>query len=106
VNLTKQALTDTDLQEADLEGANLEDVDLEKANIEGANLANANLRNAKVTDEQLMEVRALEGATMPNGQRYKEKGKVVFAMLRFLMRTDSVLHKISSVFRRIWPGRR
>jgi uncharacterized protein YjbI with pentapeptide repeats len=57
---------------ANLEGANLEGANLEGANLEGANLEGANLEGANVTSEQLDQAKSLEGATMPNGQKYEE----------------------------------
>jgi uncharacterized protein YjbI with pentapeptide repeats len=50
-----------------LQGANLW-----KAILTCADLSNANLKGAKVTDEQLIQAKSLEGATMPNGQKYEE----------------------------------
>jgi len=66
--------TDADLKDANLEGANLEGASLEGANLEGASLACANLRGAReVTNEELeQQAASLEGATMPNGQKYEE----------------------------------
>jgi uncharacterized protein YjbI with pentapeptide repeats len=64
---------DTDLSEADLR-----DTDLSGANLRGATLTNADLRGANLTnaeglsEEQLTEVKSLEGATMPNGQKYED----------------------------------
>jgi hypothetical protein len=57
------------LGEADLEGANLEDANLEQAKLRGANL-----RGVKgATNEQLeQQAASLEGATMPNGQKYED----------------------------------
>jgi uncharacterized protein YjbI with pentapeptide repeats len=52
--------------------ANLEDANLEGANLEGANLEGANLEGANVTSEQLDQAKSLEGATMPNGQKYED----------------------------------
>src|SRR5215208_1825116 len=64
---------DTDLSQADLSNANLSG-----ANLQGATLTNADLNGANLTDaegvsgEQLAEVKSLEGATMPNGQKYED----------------------------------
>lgn len=73
---------DADLRDADLRDANLREADLSyddlsSANLQGANLTDAVLRgaklsNAKVTSEQLAEAKSLEGATMPDGQKYEE----------------------------------
>ena len=58
-------------------GAHLKNADLSGANLEGANLSNAylsgaNLKGAKVTNEQLDQAFTLEGATMPDGQKYED----------------------------------
>jgi uncharacterized protein YjbI with pentapeptide repeats len=73
---------DADLSDADLSDANLSEADLSydnlsNANLQGANLTDAvlrgtNLSNAKVTGEQLAEAKSLEGATMPDGQKYED----------------------------------
>jgi uncharacterized protein YjbI with pentapeptide repeats len=65
-------LSDTDLSRTNLEGANLEG-----ANLEGADLSDAFLRGAKgITNEELeQQASSLEGATMPNGQKYEESLK-------------------------------
>jgi hypothetical protein len=51
----------------DLKGADLREADLRYANLSGANLTDAN-----VTQWQLEQARSLEGATMPNGQKYED----------------------------------
>jgi uncharacterized protein YjbI with pentapeptide repeats len=73
---------DADLSDADLSDANLSEADLSydnlsSANLQGANLTDAvlrgtNLSNAKVTGEQLAAAKSLEGATMPDGQKYED----------------------------------
>jgi uncharacterized protein YjbI with pentapeptide repeats len=79
---------DTNLTDADLRNAALQDVDLSGAILQNANLTNADLTNANLTDaylsdadlseatgwtmEQLTAARSLEGATMPNGQKYED----------------------------------
>jgi uncharacterized protein YjbI with pentapeptide repeats len=82
-------LTDASLFHADLTNANLSRADLTGADLIGedyrtsedrflgadltnADLSNANLTGAKVTSEQLAKAKTLEGATMPNGQRYED----------------------------------
>ena len=55
------------LGNADLRGANLSGADLSNAN-----LSNANLKGANITEEQLDQAESLEGATMPNGQKYED----------------------------------
>jgi uncharacterized protein YjbI with pentapeptide repeats len=82
-------LIDTDLSGAYLYGANLSYANLSGARLSRANLREANLRGADVivanlghadlrgargvTNEQLeQQARILEGATMPNGQKYED----------------------------------
>jgi uncharacterized protein YjbI with pentapeptide repeats len=88
-------LYDTNLRGADMSGADLSDAegrfnsgarmirtllvdadlsgtDLRGANLRGANLKGAVITNAQVTEEQLREAESLEGATMPNGQKYED----------------------------------
>jgi uncharacterized protein YjbI with pentapeptide repeats len=62
------------LTNANLTGANLTDADLTDANLEGVDLTSANLSRALgITGRQLEEQTAsLEGATMPNGQKYED----------------------------------
>jgi hypothetical protein len=55
-------LTEADLHRADLIGADLTDTDL----------TNADLTDAKVTKEQLEQAKSLQGATMPNSQKYED----------------------------------
>ncbi len=100
VNMGHQVvdLREADLGRADLSGANLNEANLNKANLRGANLSRANLSEAHlgganlneadlseadlsgvrgVTGEQLKQrARSLEGATMPNEQKYKDWLKV------------------------------
>jgi Pentapeptide repeats (8 copies) len=69
-------LAGADLREADLSSANLfrahlEGVHLEGANLSRTNLERAHLRGAYVTDEPLADAN-LQGATMPNGQKYED----------------------------------
>ncbi len=81
------ALVTFNFREVNLEHANLWGADLggvvlleaiaRRANLRGADLQEANLqeadlRGAKVTDEQLANTRSLQGATMPNGQKYED----------------------------------
>jgi uncharacterized protein YjbI with pentapeptide repeats len=75
---------DVDLREADLSHAYLLFADLSGADLSGANLSGAHLREADlreanmegsrgVTNDELeQQVASLEGATMPNGQKYEE----------------------------------
>jgi len=76
-DLRKADLRKADLRKADLRMANLREAylvgaDLIEAKLEGANLEGANLQRAKCTEEQIKEAWSLEGATMPNGQKYEE----------------------------------
>jgi uncharacterized protein YjbI with pentapeptide repeats len=63
-----------DLRYADLRDANLPYTDLRNAELGYAKLRDANLRDARgITEEQLEEqAKNLEGATMPNNQRYED----------------------------------
>ena len=65
-------LSDANLSEADLSYDNLSSANLQGANLTDAVLRGTNLSNAKVTSEQLAEAKSLEGATMPNGQKYED----------------------------------
>jgi hypothetical protein len=67
-DLIYAALSGAYLSRTNLSGANLSGVFLEEADLSGANL-----REAKgVTNEQLSAAISLEGATMPNGQKYED----------------------------------
>jgi uncharacterized protein YjbI with pentapeptide repeats len=76
-DLSGARLSRANLREADLGGANLSRADLSRADLSRADLGGAE----GVTNEQLSAARSLEGATMPNGQKYedwlkdKERGK-------------------------------
>ena len=65
-------LSDANLSEADLSYDNLSSANLQGANLTDAVLRGTNLSNAKVTGEQLAEAKSLEGATMPDGQKYED----------------------------------
>jgi uncharacterized protein YjbI with pentapeptide repeats len=63
-NLTRTDLTGADLRKTFLRGATLTDADLTDANLAGA---------LGITDEKVLaEAASLEGATMPNGQKYED----------------------------------
>jgi uncharacterized protein YjbI with pentapeptide repeats len=65
-------LNGADLSSADLSGANLRDAFLQDANLENTNLSNANLSGAAgISNKVLGQHGSLEGATMPNGQKYE-----------------------------------
>jgi uncharacterized protein YjbI with pentapeptide repeats len=64
---------DTNLSQADLRNADLSGAILRGATLTNADLRGANLTNAEgLSEEQLAEVKSLEGATMPNGQKYED----------------------------------
>ena len=60
------------LRQADLRQAALQGADLREALLQGANLQEAYLQGANVTDEQLAGAQSLQGATMPDGQKYED----------------------------------
>jgi hypothetical protein len=76
--LDEANLTGADLCGANLTCANLTDAilvgaDLYRARLTGAYLDRANLKDAQgVTQEQVAQAKSLEGATMPNGQKYED----------------------------------
>ena len=63
-----------DLRNAELSNADLRGALLSQADLRGANLSGANLDGAEgITNEELeQQARVLEGATMPNGQKYED----------------------------------
>jgi uncharacterized protein YjbI with pentapeptide repeats len=61
-----------DLRGTHLQQAILQQAHLFRADLRGAILQRANLQDAKVTDSQLANTRSLQGATMPNGQKYED----------------------------------
>ena len=66
--LSNAKLTNAKLPRADLTGALLYDADLS-----GADLSSADLSNAEgVSCQQTERAKSLEGATMPNGQKYED----------------------------------
>jgi hypothetical protein len=87
-DLREAYLRELDLENVDLTGADLKGADLSKAKLtaadlrgsmlggvvlHGADLSRANLHNAKEwTENQLTSAKHLEGATMPNGQKYDD----------------------------------
>jgi uncharacterized protein YjbI with pentapeptide repeats len=76
--LSRMDPSDTNLQgvrlsHADLSGARLSRTNLSGADLSGADLSGADLTGAQgVTEERLAQAKSLEGATMPNGQKYEE----------------------------------
>jgi uncharacterized protein YjbI with pentapeptide repeats len=78
-DLSDANLSDANLSDANLSRANLDNANLEaqvgyahNAKLDNANLSDANLEDASVTEEQLEQAESLEGATMPNGQKYED----------------------------------
>jgi uncharacterized protein YjbI with pentapeptide repeats len=74
-DLSGALLQEADLSDAQLLKANLRRADLSNADLSNADLSNADLAGAKgITSEELVEqqARSLEGATMPNGQKYED----------------------------------
>jgi uncharacterized protein YjbI with pentapeptide repeats len=71
-DLRRADLSNADLSRADLEGADLSNADLKVAILDEADLTNADLTDAQgVTTKDLEQVAgSLDGATMPNGQKY------------------------------------
>ncbi len=70
-NLSSADLSNANLREADLSSADLRKANLREADLRKADLRKANMSDAEVTDKQLSTGRFLEGATMPNGQKYE-----------------------------------
>jgi uncharacterized protein YjbI with pentapeptide repeats len=83
-NLTYATLSGAYLSSANLRGADLRYADLRGAILIGADLSNVDLRDAElqgatlsdargITSEELeKQAKTLEGATMPNGQKYED----------------------------------
>jgi uncharacterized protein YjbI with pentapeptide repeats len=55
-----------------LRGADLRAANLQRADLREADLVGADLYRARITPEQLADTRSLQGATMPNGQKYED----------------------------------
>jgi uncharacterized protein YjbI with pentapeptide repeats len=72
-DLLKADLSDADLSDADLSDANLDRTDLSGADISGADLSGAYLGGAEgVRCQQTQDAKSLDGATMPNEQKYED----------------------------------
>jgi hypothetical protein len=72
-NLDGADLGGVRLNNADLSNTGLKGANLTGANLSGADLRGANLDGAEgVTAEQLRQASSVEGATMPNGQKYED----------------------------------
>jgi len=85
VSLSQADLDDAELSEAILPGIDLQGVYARRANLRNANLSSAalrsayltdadlsgaNLRGADITQEQLNQVKSLEGAVLPDGSMH------------------------------------
>ncbi len=77
-DLSEASLSCAHLIGASLGGADLRGTNLSGALMHGADLSGADLLRAKLseatgwTEERLTAVKSLEGATMPNGQKYED----------------------------------
>ena len=73
-NLSGVYLREANLNLANLKGIDLRGANLQKADLWLANLSEANLSGARgITTEELeQQAMSLEGATMPNGQKYED----------------------------------
>ena len=73
-DLSDANLFSAGLSEANLIGADLSRANLSEANLNGADLENANLSGADgITNAELeQQTVSLEGADMPNGQKYED----------------------------------
>jgi hypothetical protein len=56
----------------DLHEATLQRADLQEATLQRAVLQEANLRDTTVNEEQIGDTLSLQGATMPDGQKYED----------------------------------
>jgi Pentapeptide repeats (8 copies) len=71
--VSRKILSNTDLDRADLIGANLANAELINTELPRADLSGADLSGAKgVRCEQTRGAESLDGATMPNGQKYED----------------------------------
>jgi len=71
--LVRRIHLDADLRDVDLDVTRLDGADLSGATLTSTCLFGADLYDAiGVTDKQLEEAESLEGATMPNGQKYED----------------------------------
>src|SRR5215207_7806067 len=72
-DLSLADLSDADLSDAALSDANLDRTDLSGADLSGADLSDAYLGGAEgVSCQQTQDAKSLDGATMPNEQKYKD----------------------------------
>jgi hypothetical protein len=83
IGLTSADLSDIDLSDADLNYVMLGEANLHGANLRGADLSNTILFDANLSDADLTgatvawwgglnNCKSLQGATMPNGQKYED----------------------------------
>ncbi|MEA1978346.1 MAG: pentapeptide repeat-containing protein [Chloroflexota bacterium] len=83
-HMAKSNLSMADLSGAKLSRADLQGADFSEANLENTDMFKTNLEEARnLTDEQLLKVKRLWGATMPDGTpydgRFKLQGDTEFA---------------------------
>jgi uncharacterized protein YjbI with pentapeptide repeats len=73
ISLDNADLSNTDLSNADLSEATLRDANFSNSDLSGADLSRADLSGAKgvTSDELKRQANSLNGATMPNGQKYE-----------------------------------
>jgi uncharacterized protein YjbI with pentapeptide repeats len=71
-NLSRADLSQSLLRGADLSRADLSHANLREADLSHADLRETNMSNAEISDKQLSTSGFLEGATMPNGQKYED----------------------------------
>jgi uncharacterized protein YjbI with pentapeptide repeats len=70
-DLSEAILTKSNLARANLSKVNLRGVDLRDADVSHVDLGQANLEAANISQDQLDLVKNLQGATMPDGKKYK-----------------------------------
>ena len=68
-------LNSANLQNAILRNAYLAEADLSKANLDRADFREANLVRAAISPEQLVRIKSLQGAVMPDGKKYNKNLK-------------------------------
>ncbi len=72
-DLTNCIFTQANLQNAIFVGANLKNARLEEANLNNADFTNANLQWTHISLNQLMNVKSLENAIMPDGSIFSDE---------------------------------
>lgn len=69
-NLEGASMYGADLSSTDLSGADLRNADLRNANLQNADLSYANLQGASIGNVDLLEVKSLKNAIMPDGSKH------------------------------------